>query len=377
MPTSGFIVLVLVLLVTCEAEPATEFIEASDGGSASLPCNLSPVGAPDKISVVLWYKGAEQNPIYKYDVRGNQPVRWAEPSLQNRYFLRILDDHRAVMSISPTKLIDEQVFHCKVDFMKSSTRITHVNLTIIVVVLLLTCGAEPATEFIEASDGGSASLPCNLSPVGAPDKISVVLWYKGAEQNPIYKYDVRGNQPVRWAEPSLQNRYFLRILDDHRAVMSISPTKLIDEQVFHCKVDFMKSSTRITHVNLTIIVVVLLVTCEAEPATEFIEASDGGSASLPCNLSPVGAPDKISVVLWYKGAEQNPIYKYDVRGNQPVRWAEPSLQNRYFLRILDDHRAVMSISPTKLIDEQVFHCKVDFMKSSTRITHVNLTIIAI
>lgn len=131
MPASGFIVLILVLLVTCEAEPATEFVEASDGGSASLPCNLNPPGTSDKISVVLWYKGAEQNPIYKYDVRGNQPVRWAEASLQNRYFLRILDDHRAIMSISPTKLSDEEVYHCKVDFMKSSTMITHVNLTII------------------------------------------------------------------------------------------------------------------------------------------------------------------------------------------------------------------------------------------------------
>ncbi|CAH1181158.1 unnamed protein product [Phyllotreta striolata] len=132
MPASGFLVLVLVLLVTCEAEPATEFVQASDGGSASLPCNLSPTGAPDKLSVVLWYRGGEQNPIYKYDVRGNQPARWADASLQNRYFLRILDDHRAVMNISPTKLSDEQVFHCKVDFAKSSTRITHVNLTIIV-----------------------------------------------------------------------------------------------------------------------------------------------------------------------------------------------------------------------------------------------------
>ncbi|KAG5869740.1 hypothetical protein JTB14_018513 [Gonioctena quinquepunctata] len=132
MSTSGFLVLVLVLLVTCEAEPATEFVEASGGGTASLPCNLTPTVTPDKISVVLWYKGAEESPIYKYDVRGSQPVRWADPSLQNRFFLKILDDHRAAMSISPTKLSDEHIFHCRVDFMKSPTRITHVNLTIIV-----------------------------------------------------------------------------------------------------------------------------------------------------------------------------------------------------------------------------------------------------
>ncbi|XP_023313132.1 uncharacterized protein LOC111693171 [Anoplophora glabripennis] len=133
MSSAGFLVLVLVLIVTCsEAEPATEFVEASDGGTASLPCNLTPTLIPDKLSVVLWYRGVEESPIYKYDVRGSHPQHWAEPSLHNRYFLRILDDHRAMMSISPTKLSDEEIFHCRVDFQNSPTRITHVNLTIIV-----------------------------------------------------------------------------------------------------------------------------------------------------------------------------------------------------------------------------------------------------
>ncbi|CAG9812938.1 unnamed protein product [Phaedon cochleariae] len=131
MSTSVFLVLVLALLVTGEAEPATEFMEASDGGTASLPCNLTPVVTPDKISVVLWYKGVDESPIYKYDLRGSQPVRWADSSLQNRFFLRILDDNRAAMSISPTRLGDEQMFHCRVDFLKSPTRMTRVNLTII------------------------------------------------------------------------------------------------------------------------------------------------------------------------------------------------------------------------------------------------------
>ncbi|KAJ8952233.1 hypothetical protein NQ314_007582 [Rhamnusium bicolor] len=119
MSSAGFLVLVLVLIVTCsEAEPATEFAEASDGGTASLPCNLTPTLTPDKLSVVLWYRGAEESPIYKYDIRGSQPQHWAEPSLQNRYFLRILDDHRAMMSVSPTKLSDEEIYHCRVDFQK-------------------------------------------------------------------------------------------------------------------------------------------------------------------------------------------------------------------------------------------------------------------
>ncbi|KAK9886619.1 hypothetical protein WA026_017542 [Henosepilachna vigintioctopunctata] len=130
--TSLLLVLALVLIVTCsEAELATEFAEASDGGTASLPCNLSPLQTPDKISVVVWHKGVQEDPIYKYDLRGNRPQHWAEPSLGDRFFLRILDDNRSVLTISPTNLSDESVYHCRVDFAVSPSRITHVNLTII------------------------------------------------------------------------------------------------------------------------------------------------------------------------------------------------------------------------------------------------------
>lgn len=130
MSSAGF--LALVLLVTCsEAEPATEFAEASEGSTASLPCSLAPTHPPDKVSVVLWYRGALESPIYKYDLRSGRPQHWADSVLDNRYFLKVLDEDRAVMSITPTKLEDEEMYHCRVDFHRSPTRITHVNLTIV------------------------------------------------------------------------------------------------------------------------------------------------------------------------------------------------------------------------------------------------------
>ncbi|CAH1960848.1 unnamed protein product [Acanthoscelides obtectus] len=131
-PITAFISLALVAWCPSVAEPATEFVEASDGSAASLPCDLTSVTSPDRLEVVLWYRGSEEAPIYKYDARNaGHPQHWAQPELQNRFFLRILDDRRAVMSISPAKQTDETIFHCKVDFKKSPTRITHVNLTII------------------------------------------------------------------------------------------------------------------------------------------------------------------------------------------------------------------------------------------------------
>lgn len=131
MSNRVFLILVSVFIAVCsEAEPATEFVEASEGGTAVLPCVLTPTLHPDKMIVVLWYRGVEESPIYKYDLRGSHPQHWADPLLQNRFFLRILDDNRAAMTISPTKVTDQQIFHCRVDYQKSATRITHVNLTV-------------------------------------------------------------------------------------------------------------------------------------------------------------------------------------------------------------------------------------------------------
>lgn len=55
--SNGNLALVLILLVSCSgADLATEFAETSEGGSASLPCNLEPVQPPDKVVNVLWYR---------------------------------------------------------------------------------------------------------------------------------------------------------------------------------------------------------------------------------------------------------------------------------------------------------------------------------
>ncbi|CAH1128367.1 unnamed protein product [Ceutorhynchus assimilis] len=132
MSSAGFLVVVLVLLVTCSvAELATEFAEASEGSTANLPCTLVASDYPDKISNILWYRGEEESPIYKYEARGSYPQHTADPVLQNRYFLRVAGD-QALLTISPVKNLDEGLFHCRVDFLRSPTKITHVNLTVIV-----------------------------------------------------------------------------------------------------------------------------------------------------------------------------------------------------------------------------------------------------
>lgn len=106
-------------------------------------------------------------------------------------------------------------------------------------------------EYSEATEGGTASLPCHLKPSIAGDKVSVVQWYRGDEEVPFYKYDLRGLRPQQSSE--LGDRYYFREQDDDKAVLTVSLIRLADEDVYHCLVDFARAPARKTHVNLTVI----------------------------------------------------------------------------------------------------------------------------
>ncbi|KAF5300553.1 hypothetical protein FQR65_LT09174 [Abscondita terminalis] len=108
-------------------------------------------------------------------------------------------------------------------------------------------------EYAEAREGSDAELPCNLQPLHSPDKVNFVVWNKGDDDSVLYKYDLRGVRGQHWADPSVSDRYFFRLLDEERALLTISLTRLSDEAIYHCRVDFNRSPTRYTHVNLTVV----------------------------------------------------------------------------------------------------------------------------
>ncbi|KAF2894301.1 hypothetical protein ILUMI_11872 [Ignelater luminosus] len=108
-------------------------------------------------------------------------------------------------------------------------------------------------EYAEAREGSDAELPCSLQRADSLDKVSMVVWHKGNEETALYKYDMKGTSGQHWADPSVGDRYFLRLLDGERALLTISFTKLSDEAIYHCRVDFNRSPTRYTHVNLTVV----------------------------------------------------------------------------------------------------------------------------
>lgn len=127
--------------------------------------------------------------------------------------------------------------------------------------------------------------------------------------------------------------------------------------------------------TIVILAVINSVVCNGDVSRDYAEATEGGMASLPCNITPIRPPDTVSLVQWYRGNEENPFYKYDSRGVRAQHWVEPVLGDRFFLRMQENDKATLTISLSRLEDEDVYHCRVDFLRSPTRITHVNLTVI--
>lgn len=108
-------------------------------------------------------------------------------------------------------------------------------------------------DHAEAREGSDAELPCNLQPAHPPDKVNLVVWNKGEDETVLYRYDMKNARSQHWSHPVVGDRYFLRLLDEDRALLTISFVKLSDEGIYNCRVDFDHSPTRYTRVNLTVV----------------------------------------------------------------------------------------------------------------------------
>ncbi|XP_039281499.1 nephrin isoform X2 [Nilaparvata lugens] len=120
-----------------------------------------------------------------------------------------------------------------------------------------------AVHHVQAIAGRTAELPCQLSTKQHNDKAQLVLWYKTDDNvkartpsTPIYSYDARGGglESLHWSDTNvLGSRAFLRT-DVAPAKLVINAVKETDGGLYKCRVDFQRSPTTNTRVNLSIIV---------------------------------------------------------------------------------------------------------------------------
>ncbi|KAI5634750.1 immunoglobulin domain-containing protein [Phthorimaea operculella] len=113
------------------------------------------------------------------------------------------------------------------------------------------------TSDVQGVLGKKASLPCDIQPLHSDDQVVMVLWFKEADGEPLYSYDIRGrsyNQPKLWSSPTVfGTRAFFRG-GATPAVLMIDNVQAADAGVYRCRVDFKNSPTRNLKVNFTVII---------------------------------------------------------------------------------------------------------------------------
>lgn len=112
-----------------------------------------------------------------------------------------------------------------------------------------------------------------------------------------------------------------------------------------------------------------------------VEAVVNSIARLPCDLSAPSEDDFVTLVIWYRQESDSPLYSVDARGRpleQASHWSEKSYSGRVFFQSPDNNREGMSRLSLKNINQTdggSYKCRVDFKKSPTRNSYVNLTVI--
>ncbi|XP_065206080.1 synaptogenesis protein syg-2-like isoform X2 [Planococcus citri] len=110
---------------------------------------------------------------------------------------------------------------------------------------------------MEAVEGRSVQLPCDVSSPNPADKVYMVFWFKADTGIPLYSFDVRGmplNQAHHNSAPEVfGSRAHFRTLSEPASLV-VEDIRRHDQGVYRCRVDFRNSATRSFRYNLTIIV---------------------------------------------------------------------------------------------------------------------------
>ncbi|XP_073950535.1 kin of IRRE-like protein 2 isoform X2 [Choristoneura fumiferana] len=117
-----------------------------------------------------------------------------------------------------------------------------------------------STVDVDAVLGRTASLPCDVAPDAAEDRVYMVLWFRAGKATggkPIYSFDVRGrsfNKALQWSDPNAfgPRAYFATVA--RPAALTLDTVQLDDEGIYRCRVDFKNSPTRNFQIRLSVIV---------------------------------------------------------------------------------------------------------------------------
>ncbi|XP_039227926.1 neural cell adhesion molecule 2 isoform X6 [Drosophila yakuba] len=108
----------------------------------------------------------------------------------------------------------------------------------------------------ESIMGTVGRLPCNVTPPIHEDRVALVIWYKVGLKTPIYSVDTRDSnfaQGTHWSDETYRERLSFHV-EGRAGTLTIKSTTEDDTGEYRCRVDFQKSPTRNSKVNLTVII---------------------------------------------------------------------------------------------------------------------------
>ncbi|KAK8759475.1 hypothetical protein V5799_002893 [Amblyomma americanum] len=173
---------------TSPSVPAAEYPERSAlvGGSASLPCNITPPTLDDAVALVLWYRGDSGTPIFSLDARNSPPDTertFVDDSLGSRAFFN-RSGAMATLQLQPVRDVDDGEYRCRVDYKRSRTQNRIVRLNVIVPpteVVITNRTGEPLRNrpiIGPFNEGSPLTLVCKALGGRPPPQVT---WWLGGE----------------------------------------------------------------------------------------------------------------------------------------------------------------------------------------------------
>ncbi|XP_066995324.2 neural cell adhesion molecule 2 [Anabrus simplex] len=162
----------------------------------------------------------------------------------------------------------------------------------------------------------------------------MVLWFKEADGEPLYSFDVRGRQYGQaklWSAPNAFGpRAYFRTASTP-AQLLVDDLELSDEGVYRCRVDFRNSPTRNLKINLTVIVPperLVIYDAKRRDRTQLIEPyNEGNDVSLVCEVK--GGRPKPKVTWFLENTVIDDSYEHKPDGITVNHLSFPSVGRQH------------------------------------------------
>ncbi|CAO1439809.1 unnamed protein product [Diamesa tonsa] len=147
-----------------------------------MPCNLTSQIEGDRVALVIWYKEGQTTPIYSYDARDSNALDGGSHHGGNQsgkyYFNTSLNP--ATFTVTHLQSEDEGIYRCRVDFLRSPTKNSKIQLVVIIPpenLLILDDKGKHIPNYILGpyNEGTSINLTC-ISSGGRP--LPKLTWWR-------------------------------------------------------------------------------------------------------------------------------------------------------------------------------------------------------